>query len=78
MGFLMEKQIAQMFSQIFEKEINAGDDFSAETEEMWDSMKHIEIIMTLEDELDISFDPEDIPNMKSLSKIIEKVKELKC
>ena len=74
----MEKQIVQILSQLFENEIKIGDDFSADNEEMWDSMKHIEIIMTLEEEFDISFDPEDIPQLKSLSKIIEKVKELKC
>lgn len=74
----MEKQIVQILSQLFEKEIKIGDDFSADKEELWDSMKHIEIIMTLEEEFDISFDPKDIPQLKSLSKIIEKVKELKC
>ena len=74
----MEEQIIKILSQLFEKEIKNGDDFSAETEEMWDSMKHIEIIMTLEDELGVSFAPEDIPELKSLSKIIEKVEELKC
>ena len=31
-----------------------------------------------EEEFGISFAPEDIPQLKSLSKIIEKVKELKC
>lgn len=74
----MEEQIIKILSQLFEKEIKKDDDFSADTEEMWDSMKHIEIIMTLEDELGVSFAPEDIPELKSLSKIIKKVKEIKC
>lgn len=74
----MEKQIIQILSQLFEKEIKEGEEISVDTEEKWDSLKHIEIVMTLEEEFDISFAPEDIPQLKSLSKIIEKVKELKC
>lgn len=74
----MEKQIVQILSELFGKEIKEGEEFSVYTEKGWDSFKHIEIIMTLEEEFDISFSPEDISQLKSLSKIIEKVKELKC
>lgn len=74
----MEEQVIQILSQLFGKEIKKGDNFSMDTEENWDSLKHIELIMTLEDELGISFSPEDIPHLTSLSKIVEKVKELKC
>ena len=74
----MENEIIKILSQLFEKEIKKGEEISIYTEEKWDSLKHIEIIMTLEEEFDISFSPEDIQQLKSLSKIIEKVKELKC
>jgi putative acyl carrier protein len=74
----MEEQIVLILSQLLERKINVGEEVSANTEANWDSMKHIEIIMTLEEEFGISFAPEDIPQLKSLSKIIEKVKELKC
>lgn len=49
---------------------------SMETCPAWDSMKHIEIIMTLEDELGISFDPQDIPTLVSAEKIAKKIKEI--
>ena len=74
----MEEQIVLILSQLLERKINVREEVSANTEANWDSMKHIEIIMTLEEEFGISFAPEDIPQLKSLSKIIEKVKELKC
>ena len=74
----MEEQIVLILSQLLERKINVGEEVFANTEANWDSMKHIEIIMTLEEEFGISFAPEDIPQLKSLSKIIEKVKELKC
>lgn len=49
-----------------------------ENQSDWDSMKHIEIIMTLEDELNISFEAGDIPNMTSLAEIIVKVKAMQA
>ncbi len=74
----MEQEIIKILSQLFDREIKEGENFSAETEEKWDSFKQIEIIMTIEDELGVSFNPEDIPQLNSLNKIIKKVKELKC
>ena len=73
----MENKIAEIFSSLFGREIVPGDDFSMENQDDWDSMKHIEIIMTLEEELGISFDAKDIPDMTYLKKIFFKVKDLK-
>ena len=42
----------------------------------WDSMKHIEIIMTIEEHFDVSFAPQDIPLLTSQDALIAKVKEL--
>lgn len=44
--------------------------------ENWDSMKHIEIITTIEEEMDISFEPEDIPKLTSYKSLVEKIKGL--
>lgn len=42
----------------------------------WDSMKHIEIIMTIEQHFQISFSPEDIPGLTSQALLLAKIKEL--
>lgn len=74
----MEEKIAQILSKILNVDIKVGDDVSAQTIESWDSLKSIEIIMTLEEEFDVSFNPADIPQLKSMESIVRKVKELKC
>lgn len=71
----MEKKVAKVFSLLFKKNIGVDSDISMDNEELWDSMKHIEIIMTLEEELGISFKPQDIPELRNMKKIIEKVQE---
>ncbi len=74
----MEEKIAQILSKILKKDIKVGDNVSSTTVENWDSLKSIEIIMTVEEEFDISFNPADIPQLKSMDAIVKKVKELKC
>ena len=74
----MEEKIAQILSQILGTEIHVGDNVSAQNTPKWDSLKSIEIIMTLEEEFDISFNPSDIPQLKSMDAIVKKVKELQC
>ena len=48
-----------------------------ESEPKWDSMKHIEVIMVLEEELGISFRPESIPTLTSMAKIVDEINKLK-
>lgn len=72
----MEEQVTQILSLLLGQEFTSEDDVSMENQELWDSMKHIEIITTLEEELNISFNIEDIPKLTSIKKIIEAIKNL--
>ena len=72
----MEDQVTQILSLLLGQEFTSEDDVSMENQELWDSMKHIEIITTLEEELNISFNIEDIPKLTSMKKIIEAIKNL--
>lgn len=72
----MEGTIRQIFSLALGRPVQAGDDVSMVSEPLWDSIKHIEIIMTLEQEMGVSFEPEDIPKLTTLSSLVAKVKEL--
>ena len=73
----MENQIAEIFSALFNTEIEPDSNISKDNNDEWTSIKHIEIIVTLEEELGIKFKAEDIPKMTSMQKIIEYVKGLK-
>lgn len=50
---MIENNVAKILSVLLDQEINPNDDISMENQELWDSMKHIEIITTLEEELGI-------------------------
>lgn len=73
----IENKVKEIFSTLLNKEFGENEEIKKETIEDWDSLFHITLIVTLEDEFEISFDSEDIPNLTSLDAIIEKITELK-
>ena len=68
----MKEQIVAIMSEVFELPIA---DFPAEisqkTIENWDSLRHLNLIVELEDSFDKSYEPEEISEMITLDKIIE-------
>lgn len=73
----LQDKFLKVMSLLFKREIKADDNLSmAANRKEWSSIKHIEIIMTMEEEFDISFEPEDIPLLTSQNVLWEKVQEL--
>jgi acyl carrier protein len=71
----MRERIKQVIKETLDLD-NVPDDISQKTCVEWDSMHHLQLVVALEAEFDISFEPEDIGSMKSLVEIEEKVKSL--
>lgn len=70
------KQAVDILSVLLGIEIKENSYVSMQNCETWDSMKHIEIITTIEDELGVSFEIEDIPNLTSVALILDKIKKM--
>ena len=71
----IENQVKEILSILLNIEVN--DNTTMNNCDSWDSMKHIEIITTLEDEMDVSFEISDIPKLTSFKLLVEKIKEIK-
>jgi acyl carrier protein len=52
------------------------DDISQKNCDVWDSMRHLQLVIELETEFDVSFEPEDISEMISIDAIEKKIKVL--
>jgi len=63
----MTDKIIQIISEVLETEVDAN--VSQETCEEWDSLRHLNIMVALEDAFDVSFEPEEMAEMKSVSAI---------
>lgn len=69
------KQVMALVFQIDADTIDAAT--SPETVERWDSLKHMQLVMALEDELGIEFPDETIPELLSFAAIERQVATLR-
>lgn len=67
----INKKLTEIFSLVFGKEFTKEDNLSMENFEDWSSLKHIELIVALEEYFEVSIKPENIPELTSKEKIID-------
>lgn len=61
------EKIKEIAASVFECEIN--DDTTQNNCDKWDSMHHLNLVVELEMEFDVNFDPEEIAQMTSIKEI---------
>ena len=64
----MKTKIFDVFRRTFELD-SVDEKISQKNCEKWDSMNHLNLIIELEQEFDLSFEPEEIGEMKSYADI---------
>ena len=72
----MREQIITIMAGVFE--MNPQDfpeEVTQNTIEDWDSLRHLNLIVELEEAFDKSFEPEEISEMTSLDKIMEMIQK---
>ena len=73
----MSETIKLVMSQIFQVEPESiTADSSPESIEKWDSLKHMQLVMALEDELGIQFPDDAIPELITFGAIEKMVAQL--
>lgn len=63
----MDSKIKEIMKQIFNEDID--DSFSKNDTDKWDSFAHLDLIVRLEQEFNISFSPEEIGSIESYNDI---------
>ena len=60
----MEKKLKDIFSEVFKIKISEiNDKYSPDNVEQWDSLKHTNLIIALEEAFNISFTPDEMIEM---------------
>ena len=73
----MQERIKVVMAQIFNVDIDSiTEESSPENIERWDSLKHIQLVLAIEDEFDITFSDDDIPILLSTRAIEDTVRQL--
>jgi acyl carrier protein len=65
----VESVVLDIFSTVLKRNVDIKD--SRITLSQWDSLKHIEIIFAIEDELNIQFEEEEIEQLDDIEKFIK-------
>lgn len=68
-----EEKLKKVMKSIFNEEITK--DFSKYTNEKWDSFLHLDLIVKLEDEFNITLTPEEMGKMDSFEEILGVINE---
>jgi acyl carrier protein len=71
----MKNKVKEILATILEiNESDIIDNFSQQSCSNWDSLNHLNLIIALEEEFDVSFDPEEISLMTDIDKILNHIK----
>ena len=69
-------RLKEVFQDVFDKEIPLSDATTAADVPGWDSLNHITLIGTIEDEFDVKFPMKDVVHMKNVGELVSKIIEL--
>lgn len=69
----MEEKVLEILKNTLELD-SIDSECSQENCEKWDSMGQLNLVVELETEFDVSFEPEEIAEMTSVKKIVEMIK----
>ena len=72
----MEERVRQIMTEVFGQAV--GPQPSQANTENWDSLRHLNLVIALEMEFDISFEPEEIAHMKDLNSILALINQKKA
>lgn len=73
----MEEKVLEILKNVFELD-SVDASCSQETCEKWDSMGQLNLVVELEDAFDVSLEPEQIAEMKSVQDIVRIISALKA
>jgi acyl carrier protein len=68
----VEATVRGVLETALSRPIASGEDVRREQEPGWDSVKHIEVLFMIEEELGIAFAPDEIAALDSLPAIVER------
>ena len=73
----MRERVYKIISQVFNVPIeNINDESSSDDIETWDSLKHMNMVLALEEEFNVQFGEEQVLEMLNVGLIIEIIKEI--
>jgi acyl carrier protein len=69
----MQQDLTEVIKNVLDVD-SVSDDDSMQTIKSWDSLRHLNLVMAIEERFGITFDPDEIPELTSVRKISESIR----
>jgi acyl carrier protein len=70
----MQQDLTEVIKNVLDVDSVSEDD-SMQTIKSWDSLRHLNLVMAIEERFGITFDPDEIPELTSVRKISESIRD---
>lgn len=67
----IEQTVLSVLASVLKRQFESASDVTRQNTPGWDSLKHIEIMFALEDELGVEFSEEELAHLDSVAKIAD-------
>ena len=77
---MSSQQIPSSLRDIFADTLEISSDevtpeLNMESAETWDSFRHLQLILSIEDEYGVQFDPQKIPDLTTVAKVLQALEQ---
>ena len=73
---MIKEKKKKIMTEVFQIESSlVNDKISQKNTGQWDSLNHLNLIVEIEEEFDVSFTPEQIGSMTSLERILDEIEK---
>lgn len=69
----VDREVREVFATVLDRPIEPGADVIRAEEPEWDSLKHIDLMFSVEERFDLQFPQEDLAELNRLSQIVDRV-----
>jgi acyl carrier protein len=69
----VEERIRGIMALVLKRPVGAGENVTRETEPRWDSLRHVELIFSIEDEFGVMFEEDELAELTNLHALVEAV-----
>jgi acyl carrier protein len=71
-------EIRGILSRALKRPVEDGEDVLRVNEPKWDSLKHMEILFSIEDAFDIQYDEDELASLNSLTALVSSVERIRA
>ena len=69
----VDRRVREIMAVVLKRPIGPGESVARERERAWDSLRHVELVFSIEDEFGVTFDEEELAGLTSLDGFVDAI-----